>query len=210
MSGAQIGETALKNLEKLKDLKETAQIIKEQVIRGSKLVSTVRKISKLEEDKQILKKIEIINILKNTISFLKKSYSDKNLSIRVDSVSEKLFINGNNYIKDMFENILSNAVKHNMNLIIEITVRISREQKEGSKYLKIEFLDNAKGVGDLSKEIIFKRGYSGDKGFHGIGLGLSLVSGIIESFNGKIWVEDRIKGDYSKGSNFVVLLPEVD
>jgi len=41
-----------------------------------------------------------------------------------------------------------------------------------------------------------------------MGIGLSLVKKILEIYKGKVWVEDKIKGDYSKGSNFVVLLPE--
>ena len=41
-----------------------------------------------------------------------------------------------------------------------------------------------------------------------MGLGLSLVKKIIDSYHGKIRVEDRIKGDYKQGSNFILLLPE--
>jgi len=43
----------------------------------------------------------------------------------------------------------------------------------------------------------------------GMGLGLSLVKKIIESYHGQIWVEDRVKGDSTRGSNFVLLIPEV-
>ena len=42
----------------------------------------------------------------------------------------------------------------------------------------------------------------------GMGLGLSLVKKIIENYHRVIWVEHRIKGDYTKGSNFVILIPE--
>ncbi|MFW9945657.1 MAG: ATP-binding protein [Candidatus Odinarchaeota archaeon] len=42
--------------------------------------------------------------------------------------------------------------------------------------------------------------------FSRLGLGLSLVKKIITTFNGSIWVEDRIKGNYKKGSNFIILL----
>ena len=41
-----------------------------------------------------------------------------------------------------------------------------------------------------------------------MGIGLSLVKTIMSFLNGKIWVEDRVKDKYKKGSNFVVLIPE--
>jgi PAS domain S-box-containing protein len=209
LSGTQISELILDNPEKLDNLKINARIIKEQVIRGAKLVSNVRKLSQLEEAGRNLEKIEILNVLKNTISFVKKSYKDKNLAIRIDSIIENLFVKANDFLEDVFENLLINAIKHNKNLLVDITVRISREQQNGINYLKMEFLDNGVGVDDIVKEKIFQRGYSKEEIFFGMGLGLSLVRGIIETYNGKIWVEDRVKGDRSKGSNFVLLIPEV-
>jgi PAS domain S-box-containing protein len=210
LSGIQINQLIVDNPEKHDSLKINSEIIKEQVNRGAKLISNVRKLSKLEETGRNLEKIEILNVLKNTVSFVKKSYKDKNLTIRIDSIGENLFIIANNLLEDVFENLLINAIRHNQNLIIEITVRISREQKVGINYLKIEFIDNGFGVADSMKEKIFQRGYSKEKGVYGMGLGLSLVRGIIETYNAKIWVEDRVKGDRSKGSNFVLLIPEVD
>jgi signal transduction histidine kinase len=41
-----------------------------------------------------------------------------------------------------------------------------------------------------------------------LGIGLTLVKKIIGSYGGEIWIEDRIKGDYTQGSNFIVLIPE--
>lgn len=113
-------------------------------------------------------------------------------------------------LEDVFENLLINSIKHNKNLTIEITVRISKEQQNGINYIKMAFLDNAIGVDDIMKKKIFNRGYNEKKNVLGMGLGLLLVRGIIDIYNGKIWVEDRVKGDRSKGSNFVLLIPEVD
>jgi len=61
---------------------------------------------------------------------------------------------------------------------------------------------------DEKKEIIFKKGYMKEKGTKGMGFGLTLVKKLIKSYNGKIWVEDIVEGDYTQGSNFVILIPE--
>ncbi|MHA2281586.1 MAG: hypothetical protein ACXAC5_12135 [Promethearchaeota archaeon] len=58
-------------------------------------------------------------------------------------------------------------------------------------------------------KVIFLKGNRELKGSKGMGIGLSLVSKILKIFKGEIRVEDKIKGDYSKGSNFIILLPEI-
>ena len=127
---------------------------------------------------------------------------------------------GNEFLCRAFENILINALKHNINSTKEIVINISKIQKDNNGYVKLEFVDNGIGIEDSQKELIFEMGkgwdpitdispsYRKKKNVGGIGLGLSLVKKIIESTNGYIWVEDRIKGDYSQGSNFIILIPE--
>jgi signal transduction histidine kinase len=43
-----------------------------------------------------------------------------------------------------------------------------------------------------------------------MGLGLYLVKTLVDSFGGRVWVEDRVIGDYSKGARFVVVLPAIN
>jgi signal transduction histidine kinase len=42
-----------------------------------------------------------------------------------------------------------------------------------------------------------------------MGLGLYLVKSLVESYHGSVWVEDRVPGDHTKGSRFVVMLPAI-
>ena len=58
------------------------------------------------------------------------------------------------------------------------------------------------------KDKIFERAFKKERSVSGMGLGLSLVEKIVSKYNGKIWVEDKISGDYSKGSNFIITIPE--
>jgi signal transduction histidine kinase len=55
---------------------------------------------------------------------------------------------------------------------------------------------------------IFQTSSIESQSFNRLGLGLSLVKKLIENYSGKIWVEDRIEGDSSQGSNFILLLKE--
>ncbi len=210
LSGLQLSEIIFDEPNKREALKTNLRIMKNQITRGANLISNVRKLSQLEEIELPLKKIEICNILKNLISTLKNTYQINNLNIQVQSIGKKLHVQANDFLVDVFENILINSVRHNRNPSVEITIRISRAEKNRETYLKMEFQDNGKGIDNTRKEPIFQRGYTEEKSVHGMGLGLSLVKKIIENYNGEIWVEDRIKGDHSKGSNFILLIPEVN
>ena len=207
LSGMQLCEMEVEDQHKIKSI---IKIVIDQIDRGANLVSNIRKLSELDETKMSLKRTEICKILKTSVDYIKKSYTDKEINTKVDLVSEQLYIQANELIRDVFENILINAIKHNKSAILEIEVKVSKEVRLGLNYLKIEFQDNGQGVSDLRKEEIFQRGYGKNKTAHGMGLGLSLVKKIMENYNGEIWVEDRINGDYSKGSNFVLLIPEVN
>lgn len=197
---------------KTEKIKEVANLISEQIIRGKKLVSNVQKLSEVEEIKTPLSSIEALKVLTNAIEFVKGSFPHKSLNIQTESFQEQNFVIANDLLVNMFENILFNAIKHNINEKIEILVRISRKIWNGINFIKFDFLDNGIGIPDSMKKEIFSRynrGYKKDRVPSGIGLGLLLIKRIVDSYNGKIEVEDKIKGDYSKGSNFIILIPEV-
>lgn len=56
---------------------------------------------------------------------------------------------------------------------------------------------------------MFERFERLDKDVKGSGLGLSIVKSIVERYNGRIWVEDRVKNGLRRGSVFIVLLPNL-
>jgi signal transduction histidine kinase len=184
------------------------KLVESQVERGAKLALNVHKLSLIDNNEIILEKIDVIYILQKVIAYLKKSFSDKNLSIQCDFISEEIYIQGNELIEDVFENIFNNSIKYNENSTIEIIVKITKKQKQGNNFIKIEISDNGVGIVDNRKKILFQRGYKKDEYIHGMGLGLSLVKKIVDHFNGEIWIEDRKKGDYTKGTKLILLIPE--
>ena len=126
-------------LEKLDDIME---IIYDQIIRGSKLVSNIRKLSQVSESESILEKVNLNTELKEAVKFIRESFPNKNLDIKIESEFEDLVVKADPLLLDVFENILFNAVKYTENPTIEILITISKELKNETKYLKIEFIDN--------------------------------------------------------------------
>lgn len=194
--------------EKLNRIKELYEISKEQITRGAKLISNVHKLSNIDDSEKNLKKTNINNFLKEAIQYVKQSFQNKHIQVDTELEAVDLYIDANDLLLDIFENLLINSIRHNGNPNVEICVEVSKIWENNKKLIKFEFKDNGLGISDERKETIFTR----RKGFNmkasGMGIGLSLVKKIINSYNGKIWVEDRIKSEFAKGSNFVFLIPE--
>ncbi len=191
-----------------KKAKEMFDIVKEQTQRGIRLISNVQKLSKLEESKIVAESISVSEYVQDAIDLTIKSFPFKKIDFNIEGLlKESVLIQANPLISDVFQNLLFNAVNYNDNSTAEIKIKASNLEKENKKFLKIEFLDNGVGIPDEKKATIFQRAYREDKSVRGMGIGLSLVKKIINSYGGEIRVEDKVKGDHTKGSNFILLVP---
>ncbi|MFX1298169.1 MAG: PAS domain S-box protein, partial [Promethearchaeota archaeon] len=201
-------ESGLLMLDDKKNLVKRLNDIKDQIKRCGKIVSDVRKLSKLEKGEPALHSVEIFDVLEKSMDLIKKKTPRKEVHVKFDSFDQKIHVQADEFLRDVFDNILDNAVKYNNNQIVEVLIRITKMQKDTTSYIKVEFMDNGFGIKDSSKKAIFARGYREDKNVSGRGLGLSLSLQIIKGYSGQIWVEDRVPGKYKEGSNFIILIPE--
>ncbi len=211
LSSVELSKLYSKDHTKEQEYEKVTDLITEEVIRGRYLVTNVQVLSEVDELEIPLSQIEPLIILKKAIEFVKGNFLYKVINIEMDSFQNEYFISGNILLTNIFENVLINAVKHNINPIIEIVIRISNISKDGTNFIKFEFLDNGIGIPDSMKKEIFSREYKKiekNKVPSGIGLGILLIRRILDNYNGEIVVEDRFQGDYSMGSNFIILIPE--
>ena len=112
----------------------------------------------------------------------------------------------NELLQDVFANLVSNAIKHTGEHA-DITVDLDIIIEKGGRYCRVTVEDNGPGIPDDFKERIFNRLLRGTTQAKGMGLGLYLVKSLVDSYGGRVWVEDRVSGDYTKGARFVVMLP---
>ena len=190
------------------NIKELLSLAKTQVNRGAELGINVRKLSDLEMGKIKNTPIHLNEVLENAIEYVKTRFPDKKINIIVDSKEETYIVKASEILYDVFRIFLNNAIRYNDNPEVQVIVKITLEQEERINYIRIDFMDNGTGMPDIMKENIFYKIYEKPKIFKRIGLGLLLAREVIQSFNGKVWAEDRVKGDYKKGTNIVILIPE--
>jgi len=208
LSVAQLCKIQLMNHNTTNDIIDIIGIIENQIIRGSKLISNVRKLSELEVSEIEIESIEIISLLKTSIDNLKNAYQNQDIQVKIETDQNIIYVHANDLLSEVFENILINAVNHNQNLNIEIIIKISEATLNDINYVKLEFIDNGIGIEDSRKEMIFIRGSLENNFSGGMGIGLSLVKRILDSCKGETRVEDRFKGEHTKGSNFIIFIPK--
>ena len=196
------------NRAKMNKMNDVLKMISEQIVKGDKLIQNAIKLSNLETKQISLQPVDVLDVLEESIKFLHNSLLNRKISIQIDSVSNEFVAQADDFLIDVFDNILNNAVKHNTNPIAEILIRIAKEERGMKNYIQFEFIDNGNGIPDNRKQLIFQRNHPKKEYVKGLGIGLSLVFKIIENYGGEIWVEDKVKGDHSKGSKFVILIPE--
>ncbi|TES97366.1 MAG: HAMP domain-containing histidine kinase [Promethearchaeota archaeon] len=200
-------ESLLKEEIKIKDISEYFQMIAQQLNRGKKLIRNVRNLSELEEYEMPLSPVEVFSELRNAINYTCISFPKKDIDIKIVSDYRNLYAMANELLSEVFENILINSINYNRNKVVQIEVVSSVIDIHYKNYVKIEFKDNGIGIDDSRKEIIFQETHMKSRHSKGMGIGLSLVAKLIELYGGNIWVENRIRGDSTKGSNFIILIP---
>lgn len=201
-------ETLLKKGVENNNVFEFFENIEQQIKRGKKLINNIRNLSEIEESEIPLEPTELFEKLRSAIQFAQVSFQKRDININFESETDQIHVLANDLLLDVFENILINSVCYNKNETVEIEISISRVQEDEKTYVKLEFKDNGIGINDTRKKLIFTKKINKSIGSRGMGLGLSLVAKLLDLCEGRIWVEDKIKGDYTQGSNFVIQIPE--
>jgi PAS domain S-box-containing protein len=171
----------------------------------SDLISNISKLSKLRKEKLPMETIDIFKVFANASELVQHMYPHRKLTINETIFESEVLVESTNLIKDVFINILINAIKFDINE--HVIVDVDHSLSEDGNFWKIELKDHGPGVPDIMKLRIFNRFEKGDESTRGSGLGLAVVKEIMDQCGGKVWVDDRIENEPSQGSNFVLLIP---
>jgi signal transduction histidine kinase len=199
-------------LEEDPDDKKLVEMIKKHTGRLEDIVKNASKLARIESlEKVELTYCDLSDYIREAIEEMEPLAREKEIEI-IQELDGVFPAKCNPIFKDVITNLLSNAIKYSPNRS-KVTVAI----KDFDGEWKIMVKDNGPGIPDEYKESIFYRFTRREKGgTKGIGLGLSIVRGIVSLHGGRVWVEDNIlevdERGYGKtkkqGSIFCVALPK--
>lgn len=187
--------------------KNMMDLMVEQINRGAILVENIKKLSRIDEER-IVRKINLNDVLNEAISYIKRKYNEKIINIKVTPQENNLYVLGNNFLIDVFKNLFRNSVKYNKHSHINIQIEVVKIQEASENFLKVEVIDNGKGIPKTQKQAIMQEKIGENKSLKRIGLGLALVNKIINSIHGRFQISNRVKERPTKGTKFTILIPE--
>jgi PAS domain S-box-containing protein len=157
------------------------------------LIHDLLEISRIGSLPAVHREINTTDVIRKTLAALKRVLDESQAKINVSSLP---VVYGNeSQLLQLFQNLISNAIKYTANVIPEITISWSETPGEWQFCVA----DNGIGIDPQSYEkifIIFQRLHN-QKDYTGTGIGLAICKKIIELHGGKIWVESS-KGNGSK------------
>jgi len=182
----------------------------EQIWNLNKLVNNVKLYAKVESaGAQDLKPMDLVGVIKEGFGSAASYLPHRTVRMQFDDQDQAKCAMMNELAKQIFVNIFSNAIRFDEHEEVVVDVKIDEAFEEKRHLWIVSIADHGPGVEDGLKKDIFQRFTQGPVFARGSsGLGLHIAKTLVDSYKGRIWVEDRVKGDRSEGSVFKVALPK--
>lgn len=132
--------------------------------------------------------------LNDILNKLCGQYAEKGLLINLPSDVDKTVLIASEHLETIFINLFDNALQHNAD-----TVDISIKDRYG--FITMQVSDNGDGISKANREKIFTSFFTTRREEGGTGLGLDIISSLLNSHNGSIELKDHDK------TTFAITLP---
>ncbi len=177
------------------------ETLSKQVDRMSKLVDYQLQRAMPNGVPNQFSQVDISATANDVISALDKVYASESIVVKTWVEENVVFYGDESDLIELIGNLLDNAYKHGARQVCFFASRIQSEAGQNELILKVE--DDGVGVPVEKRATILQRGVRLDSSGDGQGFGLSIVTGIIKSYNGQLSIEDSALG----GALFKIVIP---
>ncbi|MBM3126874.1 MAG: PAS domain-containing protein [Chloroflexi bacterium] len=149
--------------------------------------------------------VQMEGVLKFTLDMLEPLAKKKKIALTSNIAEELKPVRANPVrIRQLLDNLVGNAIKYTPDQG-RISVGMSMQENQ----VVFEVQDSGPGIPMDEQSRVFEkffRASNAPEGIQGTGLGLAIVKSIVDSHQGRVWVESHA----GKGSSFCVLLPAAE
>jgi len=178
-------------------------LIQQQVVNMNEIVAYQLKRAAVAGHRTFVTGVPVIDVLDKIVNTLKKVYPNRNIKVNSQVAPGAEFYGEKGDLMEVLGNLLENAFKwcdQNIDVLVK-TLYMEGRKRTG---LIIEIGDDGPGIPSNKRQELLQRGVRGDEQVKGHGIGLSIVTDIVESYQGKL----EIKPHKSlRGACFKIILP---
>jgi len=174
---------------------QNKQSLQEQITRMNSIVEYQLQRAATAGSSSSAQALSVKQVLDRMLESLLKVYKEKPVNINVSVGSDITFKGDEGDLMELLGNLLDNAFKWTKNRI-----DISAERKKNK--LHIVIMDDGPGISQDQITTLLQRGKRADQNVSGHGIGLSIVSNIIDAYQGELFIEPGPLG----GAKFTIIL----
>ncbi len=196
-------DTYLEKFSKV-DIKTHTQLIIKSTNQMLNLVESLLNVNRIESGQQIdfSESVNISEMITSVVESQSKMAVDKGITIEKD-IDEQILVMGNkNSFHQIFDNLLSNALKYS-----PLNSKVWIESSVGKNKVSLFFRDTGSGISEKDRDKLFtkfaKLSSKPTNNEISTGLGLYITKKLVNGLNGNIFYNE----DYTHGSEFVVEFP---
>lgn len=169
-----------------------------------------------------LKPVSLRSIIKSVYSRYASIAAERDISLTCNTPNDLPMVNGDaEQLESAIGRIVGNAIKYTPDhgQVTIVASLLDKQAGDVQSFIQLMVADTGVGIALDKQKLIFEKfGTASNVALHstsktrfmggGAGLGLAIAKGVVESHNGRIWVEsDGYDPEGLPGSKFFVLLP---
>ncbi len=178
--------------------KEKLGIIAEQAKRGSDIIRGLLDFS--SQSRPLFREVSINEVINDSLRLLSEKIKKQKIRVKTELGNIPMVSADQKQLEQVMSNLLMNAV-HALDSRQKGLITIETEYKYN--YVEVRVADNGHGIPNEDLPKIFDPFFTTKPVGKGVGLGLSISSGIIRDHNGSI----RVESEEHKGTRFMFQLP---
>lgn len=175
------------------------------------IVKSVKAVRKLSAESPDVLNIDLDDLIRDAIAEVSRPAGKKvAISFVPPAPWKSRTVRALPELKLAFSNIIGNSIRHSGREVnIEITTA-EKTARDGRRCFVTAIADDGHGIPDDVKQAIFDSGTTDTSLMPGKSLRLYAAKTLAELFGGRAKLEDRVPGDYRKGSRVIIAIPAAE